>query len=211
LNDQQEKLLVAMGVRVWHARRRAVSESESAPAVGLSPAKDVLLTERHQPAAALPGTPAMTKRRAEKTAAAARSPDAVEPDPVVFSWMKGATGMIVCSSNLDAKMVQMMRDILTYADWLQGEPRPSFHQGEFRWPQLTGTTAGTPARSLSVFVHKHLTHQRAWLGLTPELHAGLEGWLEELPVALIQLPSIQSSLSDPGLKQAIWASLNQRG
>ena len=172
-----------MGVRVWHARRRAVSESESAPAVGLSPAKDVLLTERHQPAAALPGTPAMTKRRAEKTAAAARSPDAVEPDPVVFSWMKGATGMIVCSSNLDAKMVQMMRDILTYADWLQGEPRPSFHQGEFRWPQLTGTTAGTPARSL----------------------------LEELPVALIQLPSIQSSLSDPGLKQAIWASLNQRG
>ncbi len=214
LDMEQASLLALMGVQVWYARETVdqTIPSVEARTPATAPTSSALKSPRPQPPRPKsPGPEIPTSKSPGATPtpiAEPATPVATRtPDLIQFSWVKGRTGMIVCPLTLDRTTAIMLRDVLIFADWMRGEKATRTSQGEFRWPQLLDTTVGTPVRALSAFVDKHLPDTQAWLGITPEVAPDLDKWLADLPVKVIQLPSLQDSIGNPGVKQAIWSLL----
>ena len=196
LEQRKAAMLAAMGVQVWYKR--------SASAVQVPAAPEAPTTEQNRAPTPQPG-------RSPQPSQTPTAPVALPaPELIEFSWIKGNTGMIVCPLAIDRATGLLLRDILVYGDWLQGQANAKISRGEFRWPQLLDTTGGTPIRALTVFIDKHLSADNVWIGVTPEIAPSLTKWLAQLPIKVIALPSLQNSIGDASTKKAIWTALKHK-
>lgn len=188
LTPQKTELLAAMGVQVWYQRSSA-SSNDAIGEIG-PPAPDE--------------TPSVVQRE---------TPDVeVGPvaEPIAFSWVRSATGMVATSVDVDRTVVGLLKDILVFGDWARGNEITKAVQGDFRWPQLLDS-GGTPARALAVFVDKHLTSKSAWLVLTSEVAPSVAPWLEGVGLEVIVVPELRGKIGDAAIKKSIWQSLKPSG
>ncbi len=224
LGTQKAAILADMGIQVWYERVAApqVDDEPEAPVAPLAP-EAATTPPASIETAATKTAPVKTlatesSRAAEPTPAPVQQASAAEPQQIIeFSWLKGSHALAVCPLAVDTTGIQLLQDVLAYTSWLTREAdskveTPVLAKGEFRWPQLIDT-GGTPLRTLAAFYDKHFgTRPAQWL-LTAEVVPMLKPWLEQLavrvPVEVIALPALQTSVGDPACKKQIWQTLAQ--
>jgi len=188
LTPHKTALLAVMGVQMWYQR----------PSAGSNDTSD-------DPGTQVPDRTATVAQR--------ETPDIeVGPvvEPIAFSWVRSATGMVATSLDVDRTVVGLLNDILVFGDWARGNEITKAVQGDFRWPQLLDS-GGTPARALAVFVDKHLTSKAAWLALTSEVAPSVAPWLEDVGVEVIVVPELRGRIGDAAIKKSIWQRLKPSG
>jgi hypothetical protein len=188
-------MLAAMGVQVWYKRRQP---NPQPPATQTDPR----LEQQIQPQVEVP-QPARVDEAQEQ----ASSTPTVAPELIEFGWVKSSSGIIVCPLPIDQATAVLLKDVLIYGDWLRGQIKTKVSRGEFRWPQLLDTTEGSPVRALTVFFAKHLSADKPWIGITPEVAPTLTKWLTQLPYTVVELPSLQHNIGDVTTKKTIWSVL----
>lgn len=210
----RDETLAVMGIPVWYRRGGAAVAVAPEPVSALSPAEpsDTTLSEaalskaplsEATPAAPSDPAPAVVAG-AEQAPPAASADDQAAPARLAFTWVKGASGMVLNGLVSDAALLKLLKDVVRYADWVSQSQGAGAH-GDFQWPQLLDTS-GTPERALGAFVAKHLP-DGGWLALTPEVREQLEPWLAALDVTVIDLPALTANLGDATTKKAIWQQL----
>jgi len=235
LSSAKIEMLQAMGITVWHSRGLAKTVTPlvriTKSAHKKSEDKEPVIT-RHEaqsistpePTVELSAGPA-----SEQTAQAAKTASDVSTaqfEPLAFSWVKGAQGMLVYTGGADNGQMQLAKDIVVYIDWLHTRIERRANQavltdapsikpakrtsGDFRWPQLLDS-GGTPARSLAVFFDKHLAiesmHSPPWVAVSADAMQQLGPWLQDLALGVIEVPPVAGQLVDAAKKKQIWLSL----
>ena len=151
--------LAMMGIPVWYERRapgvvgvvagvvespvddlRAEAPSPDPAAADAAPA-DAAKAALPEPSAS-GSAPAMPTPPAAESAAPAASAEIIE-----FTWVKGASGLVVHTLCSDAATLTLLKDIVRFGDWTRKmETGSGNDRGDFRWPQLVDTS-GSPLRA----------------------------------------------------------------
>ncbi len=192
--------LAMMGIPVWYERRAsgAVSRGldQAGPGVRADPPGGADTPADVAPAAAATPPPS--------TAEAA--PPAASAEIIEFTWVKGASGLVVHTLSGDAATLTLLKDVVRFGDWtLKAELGSGGDRGDFRWPQLVDTS-GSPLRALRAFFAKHHDSE-AWVGITAEALPQLAPWLGELEIRVIELPALDRNIGDAATKKEIWQRL----